>query len=1371
MKLKIITPDNGNFQTRPKVLLISSESEQIDQRIVQSVFSSVYCSILMLDKNIEEMTETDMEQLENVFLAVVPVTASLLQKQSFLKDIFLPFIDRNRLPVLPILSDSSRIDDYAEVFGDLQFIELEPDPLKGKTLEGKMEEYLDKMFVSLDVIEKIQSSFRLHLFISYRKKDWQYAQNLMGYLQSLETSWDVALWYDDYLIPGEDFNQVIKENLEKSEVFTLLVTPALEEENYISKQEYPLALDAEKTIIPIEMESADSEKLARLYKDLPEIRSVSDPVLRKRLNRLLQSDTSFDGSDPSKLYYLGLALLKGINKKRNGEKAEMLIGQAAEKGYIEAFKKLSEMYFSGDGVRRNYRTALTYAKRYLFRCAEQFVNRRDQEHALQLYLALKGYLQDLIHLGLYKEAEKEVNDSLLPIMQALKESQFDVYPLTVLLFSTLGQVKEAQGNYEEALRAYRSLTNILADRLEESVELLDVYWKAWYDRISILQKQNHLSEARRTLNAFKKTLNDSTGADVYSTRLKWEAYLTGLEATLLCEEKDMDGVSNLLNKIEDMIQNSTTGYAFCKEYLEKTDLMLKAWLSMEQEDYVQSTRTLRQLEKILLDKGAYLSPSDQSSLAHIYRLMGENYMRLNKPACARSYFEKAIKRISDIQNRTRDDNLEMILCLYGLGESHSLTGSEKQAKSCYQIALLKMQDCTVEKNQLNKDKIDSEKVSMRFPEAAASIRKAGLFFERQRDPERAIQFYREALNQLNAFPANSDHPDSLENVLESDMGRIFYGSGDLETALGHFEKSVQSARKDYDLRRDDLSLQNLFTALSNAALCALQSGDHIRALKHFVSWWKIRSVLSAEDCASCDTLLQDEMILKNIADLYHQQEDEESEAVYRRILLKRLQKLYKLDPDPDTRTRLENCAIRIITICQHQNIAQAEPELEFLIPRIEEDLEEENSTELTLFLAILKYQYGQVLYIQDRDSEALRVLYEASALFEKTSDTAEYEDYRFRHYSLLVLAGRSCMNLKDYEQAKNVLLEDSALVEKDIFRFYGRSPQNDKYTWENCCIVNGYLAKALIPLEAYDLLCSKTQRVIDLFCQIGNLENENDFSEVLGFVDTIVDHLESAPLEYQLRVSGIGIELILGKLRKAWNSDVFKKLKQRLSFPFRKAKAAAWKSGLFAVYQEQMEIFDSLYERYGLPVIQAERGKAAYLAGSCFFDLHEFEIALQIFNEVLEGFQNLYLTENGLSKQYLEAWMNTYDRLGDMYSRTGEWQNAEASYHHAIQLARKKLQCEHADVFDERDLGITELHYGISLAEQNYVQEALSIFTRLQPRFQALAERKKQRLYYRDLDNLNYWLSLICKKAGLREVSNTKDPVSSEDPKASASKQ
>lgn len=160
-------------------------------------------------------------------------------------------------------------------------------------------------------------------------------------------------------------------------------------------------------------------------------------------------------------------------------------------------------------------------------------------------------------------------------------------------------------------------------------------------------------------------------------------------------------------------------------------------------------------------------------------------------------------------------------------------------------------------------------------------------------------------------------------------------------------------------------------------------GRSHKTLKHFVSWWKIRSVLSAEDCASCDTLLQDEMILKIIADLYPQQEDEESEAVYRRILLKRLQKLYKLDPDPDTRTRLENCAIRIITICQHQNIAQAEPELEFLIPRIEEDLEEENSTELTLFLAILKYQYGQVLYIQDRDSEALRVLYEASALFEK----------------------------------------------------------------------------------------------------------------------------------------------------------------------------------------------------------------------------------------------------------------------------------------------------------------------------------------------------------------------------------------------------
>ena len=72
---------------------------------------------------------------------------------------------------------------------------------------------------------------------------------------------DIAIWYDEFLTPGESFNQEIEKALEKSELFTLLVTPNLiNEENYIHSVEYPMAQSAKKQILPVEMEHLDMEE-------------------------------------------------------------------------------------------------------------------------------------------------------------------------------------------------------------------------------------------------------------------------------------------------------------------------------------------------------------------------------------------------------------------------------------------------------------------------------------------------------------------------------------------------------------------------------------------------------------------------------------------------------------------------------------------------------------------------------------------------------------------------------------------------------------------------------------------------------------------------------------------------------------------------------------------------------------------------------------------------------------------------------------------------------------------------------------------------------------------------------------------------------
>ena len=79
---------------------------------------------------------------------------------------------------------------------------------------------------------------------------------------------DIAIWYDEFLVPGEGFNEAIKAAFEKSSLFAMAVTPHLEEDgNYVMRVEYPMARDRQEKdknyeIVPVEMydRGGDEEK-------------------------------------------------------------------------------------------------------------------------------------------------------------------------------------------------------------------------------------------------------------------------------------------------------------------------------------------------------------------------------------------------------------------------------------------------------------------------------------------------------------------------------------------------------------------------------------------------------------------------------------------------------------------------------------------------------------------------------------------------------------------------------------------------------------------------------------------------------------------------------------------------------------------------------------------------------------------------------------------------------------------------------------------------------------------------------------------------------------------------------------------------------
>ena len=101
----------------------------------------------------------------------------------------------------------------------------------------------------------------------------------------------MAIWYDEFLTPGEDFTKAIASALQKSSLFALVVTPNLvNEENYVMTTEYPAARREQKPILPVELVHTDPKALEAHYAEFPGcIDGKNLPALSASLLKTLQN--------------------------------------------------------------------------------------------------------------------------------------------------------------------------------------------------------------------------------------------------------------------------------------------------------------------------------------------------------------------------------------------------------------------------------------------------------------------------------------------------------------------------------------------------------------------------------------------------------------------------------------------------------------------------------------------------------------------------------------------------------------------------------------------------------------------------------------------------------------------------------------------------------------------------------------------------------------------------------------------------------------------------------------------------------------------------------------------------------------------------
>lgn len=338
------------------------------EHISEQLLNGADCTIWYISNNSEEKENSNelFESLKDMQLFVVPITTVFLNDPCYASQQLVPFLLEQNIPFLPLMQEAGLDDAFTRAYGNRQYLfEFDQSPA-ALPFTLKLEKHLQTILMK-PPIDEIQSAFRARIFISYRKKDRYSTKKLMKEIHGESTLEDVAIWYDEYLVPGEDFHAGITYAIDNCHVFLLVVTPNLiKERNYVEEKEYPYAVKALKPIVPCEMQVTDHRELKKRYPNIPECIDITD--LNGQLSVLLNKYSTVQKLTPRRQYIIGCAYLLGIDVEVDRKRGIRLIEQAAVLKDKDALRFMYLAYRYGNGVKQDAKKAFEWQKQYVDAC-------------------------------------------------------------------------------------------------------------------------------------------------------------------------------------------------------------------------------------------------------------------------------------------------------------------------------------------------------------------------------------------------------------------------------------------------------------------------------------------------------------------------------------------------------------------------------------------------------------------------------------------------------------------------------------------------------------------------------------------------------------------------------------------------------------------------------------------------------------------------------------------------------------------------------------------------------------------------------------------------------------------------------------------
>ena len=424
-----------------------------------------------------EETEKPVNQSDLLLmqLMVIPVTTKLLEDSECSAYKELSFFQENKLPVLPLMMERGLDSLYAQKFHNIQYLSMISTDATELTFDERLSYTLDVLLPNEETAEKVRSAFAAYIFLSYRKKDRKKAQELMQMIHRIPEYRDVAIWYDEFIVGSEDFNDSIAAALKKSDLFALMITPNLiSEKNYVKEIEYPMALEQNKEILPIETSDTNREELCLQFEKISDVIKMTDEKFEAYMREayLKMAFVRKEGY-PEHDYLIGLAYLNGIDVEMNCILAEQLIREAADAGVVEAMGELVHMLYYGKGITCNREEAICEQKKKI-----DFLTKRNETKTL---------IKELDYLGkMYTEMRKleeaeRVYEELRKLADAeieKAEAEIEINELTLIIADSwlkTGKIRAFMCNTRKSLSAYQGAADTIALLIGNKQPLLADY--------------------------------------------------------------------------------------------------------------------------------------------------------------------------------------------------------------------------------------------------------------------------------------------------------------------------------------------------------------------------------------------------------------------------------------------------------------------------------------------------------------------------------------------------------------------------------------------------------------------------------------------------------------------------------------------------------------------------------------------------------------------------------------------------------------------------------------------------------------------------------------------------------------------------------